>query len=74
METNKSDLLRNAASLIGLESLATGLNVSVAVLQTWIDAGSMPDRKLLALAELLEAASRPGPATGQIDLSPSDER
>ena len=59
MDTNKSHLLRSAAVLIGLESLAVGLNVPVPVLQTWIDGNmSVPDRKLLALANLLEEASR----------------
>lgn len=75
MQTNKSDLLRSAAMLIGLESLATGLNVSVPVLQTWIDGpGSMPDRKLLNLADVLEKASRPEPVTLQLDMSVTTEK
>ena len=75
METNKSELLRSAAMLIGLESLARGLDVSVSVLQTWIDGpASLPDRKLLNLAALLEEASRPAAVTVQIDVSTSAEK
>lgn len=74
MDTNKSELLRSAAAIIGLERLAAGLNVPVSQLRTWMDGqASMPDRRLLDLADLLEKASRPEVVTAQIDLSATTE-
>jgi hypothetical protein len=57
--TNKQELLRRAAALIGHESLALRLNVPPSLLQAWIDGqASMPDRKLRKLADVLAEISR----------------
>lgn len=53
-------LLSKAAELIGRQELASGLNISPAVLDSWISGSrSMPDGKLSALANLLEEISNP---------------
>ena len=58
--TKKRALLKKAAALIGVETLATGLRVPVPLLRAWIDGhASMPDRKFLALADLLDGLSDP---------------
>ena len=63
MPRNKKRLLADAEALIGRKSLAAGLGISVAVLQSWLDGSSeMPDRKLLTLADLLvQLAGNPNP-------------
>jgi len=56
--SSKQALLCQAADLIGREQLASGLNISAALLDSWISGrASMPDRKLSALADLLEEIS-----------------
>ena len=53
-------LLSKAAKLIGRQALASGLNISPALLDSWINgSGSMPDGKLSVLASLLEEISNP---------------
>ena len=53
--TTKQRLLKKAAQLIGSEKLAAGLNVPVSVLDLWMRGlATMPDRKMLPLADLLE--------------------
>lgn len=55
-ETTKQNLLRMAASRMGNADLAERLKVPESLLQAWISGhASMPDRKLLLLAELLDA-------------------
>jgi len=57
--TTKQRLLTEAAKLIGVEELANRLGVP-SLLVAWIEgAGTMPDRKLKALAEVLEEFGRP---------------
>ena len=59
-ETTKQRLLREAAKLIGEEELANRLGVPSWLLVAWIEgAATMPDRKLKALAEVLEEFGRP---------------
>jgi hypothetical protein len=51
-------LLCRAADLIGRDQLASGLKISGALLDSWMSGqASMPDRKLSALADLLEEIS-----------------
>jgi hypothetical protein len=53
-------LLSKAAELIGRAQLARGLNISPALLDSWIaGSGRMPDGKLSTLASLLEKISNP---------------
>ena len=53
-------MLRKAADLLGRDELATGLKVPLDVLEAWMSgAGTMPARKLSALADLLDEASNP---------------
>ena len=55
---SKKTLLCKAADLIGRDQLASGLNISAALLDSWMSGrASMPDRKLSALADLLEEIS-----------------
>jgi hypothetical protein len=55
---SKQALLCKAADLIGREQLASGLNISGALLDSWMSGrASMPSRKLSALADLLEEIS-----------------
>jgi len=57
-------MLERAAKHLGRERLAARLKVPETLLQAWIDGyATMPERKLLALADLLEELSEP-PATG----------
>lgn len=59
-ETTKQRLLKEAAKLIGVEELANRLGVHSWLLVAWIEgAGTLPDRKLKALAEVLEEFGRP---------------
>jgi hypothetical protein len=54
-ETTKQNLLRMAAGRLGNAELAKRLNIPESLLQAWIGGhASMPDRKLLRLAELLD--------------------
>lgn len=58
--TTKQRLLTEAAKLIGVEELANRLGVPSWLLVAWIEgAGTMPDRKLKALAEVFEEFGRP---------------
>lgn len=58
--TTKQRLLSEAAKLIGEEELASRLGVPSWLLVAWIEgAATMPDRKLRALAEILEEFGRP---------------
>lgn len=51
-------MLRKAADLLGRDALATGLKVPLDVLEAWMSgAGTMPARKLSALADLLDQMS-----------------
>ncbi len=55
-QTTKQHLLRKAAGLMGKEELAERLDVSQSLLEKWIDGDAvMPDRKLLKLANVLDA-------------------
>ena len=54
-ETTKQNLLRMASARIGQGELAKRLNIPESLLQAWISGhASMPDRKLLMLAALLD--------------------
>ena len=58
--TTKQRMLEQAAKHVGRERLAQRLNVPENLLQAWIDGhASMPERKLLMLADLLEELSDP---------------
>lgn len=55
-QTTKQNLLLKAAGLMGKEELAERLNVSESQLEKWIGGDApMPDRKLLKLANVLDA-------------------
>jgi hypothetical protein len=54
-ETTRQLLLKKAAQLFGRTDLAVRLRVPVPLLDAWIAGhGSMPDRKLALLADLLD--------------------
>lgn len=54
-ETTKQNLLEMAAKRIGRAELAKRLNIPESLLEAWMGGhASMPDRKLLKLAELLD--------------------
>ncbi len=58
--TTKQRLLKRAAELVGQDVLAARLNVPVHLLDVWLRGlATMPDRKLLALADLLDNLSQP---------------
>jgi hypothetical protein len=58
MDTRQT-LLRKAADLVGRERLACGLSVPLGVLEAWMNGhATMPERKLAALADLLDDVSR----------------
>ena len=60
-KTEKQDLLRRSADLVGKARLAERLRVSQEQLETWLRGDStLPDGQLLRLAEILADASRPG--------------
>ena len=60
-KTEKQDLLRRSADLVGKTRLAERLRVSQEQLETWLRGDStLPDGQLLRLAEILADASRPG--------------
>ena len=55
MVSTKQQLLMRAAKLVGSEELAARLNVPDTVLDLWLRGlATMPDRKVLPLADLLE--------------------
>ena len=59
-ETTKQRLLREAAQLMGQLELAQRLKVSESQLAGWIQGETtMPDRKLLALADVLDSWAAP---------------
>ena len=54
-ETRKQQLLKSAANLIGQDELAIRMKVPGSLLEAWISGhATMPDRKLIALAEILD--------------------
>ena len=54
-DTTKQNLLRMAAQRLGPAELAKRLNVPESLLTAWMSGhASMPDRKLLILADLLD--------------------
>jgi len=58
MRTTKQELLRKAVRLIGREDLAVKLGVPTHLLDAWINGqASMPDRKLVHLADVLDQFS-----------------
>lgn len=59
-ESTKQRLLKEAAKLLGKEELAAELRVPQELLEAWMRGlATMPDRKLLALADLLDRFGRP---------------
>ena len=60
MPSMKQRLLKQAAKVVGHENLAKRLNVPASLLDAWIRGlATMPDRKLLPLAHLLETLALP---------------
>jgi hypothetical protein len=58
VDTTKQALLRKAARLVGHDELARRLNVPPNLLHVWLRGhASIPDRKMLPLADLLEQLS-----------------
>jgi len=58
MQTTRQELLRKAVTLIGREQLAVKLGVPAHLLEAWINGkASMPDRKLVQLAKVLDQFS-----------------
>jgi hypothetical protein len=58
-ETTRQLLLKKAAQLFGRADLAVRLKVPVALLDAWIAGhGTMPDRKLALLADLLDGLEK----------------
>jgi hypothetical protein len=54
----RQTLLRKAAALVGREELAAGLKVAPTLLDAWMNGqATVPDRKLAALADLLDGIS-----------------
>ena len=54
-EETKQNLLKSVALRVGTADLAKRLNVPESLLQAWMSGhASMPDRKFLLLAEVLE--------------------
>lgn len=59
-ESTKQRLLKEAAKLLGKDELAAQLRVPQQLLDAWIRGlATMPDRKLLQLADLLDKFGRP---------------
>ena len=57
----KLRLLSQAAKLVGNEELAKRLNVPVSLLEAWLRGfATIPDRKMLPLADLLEKLESSG--------------
>jgi hypothetical protein len=58
--TTKQRMLQRAAVLVGREMLALRLNVPATVLDVWLRGlATMPDRKLLPLADLIDTLGDP---------------
>jgi len=58
MSSTRQELLRKAVRLIGREELAEKLGVPMHLLDAWINGqASMPDRKLVQLAKVLDQFS-----------------
>ena len=58
-ETTRQLLLKKAAELFGRNDLALRLKVPATLLDAWIAGhGSMPDRKLALLADLLDGLEK----------------
>ena len=56
--TTKQELLRRAVKLMGHDELALRLKVPAPLLEAWMrGASSMPDRKLILLANILDQFS-----------------
>ena len=54
-DTTKQGLLAQAAKRLGKAELAKRMNTPESLLEAWMSGhASMPDRKLLALAEILD--------------------
>jgi hypothetical protein len=54
-DSRKQLLLKSAAELVGRSELAARLKIPASLLEGWISGhAAMPDRKLVALAEILE--------------------
>jgi hypothetical protein len=58
VSTTKQQLLRKAAHLIGLDDLSVRMKVPQSTLDAWMHGReTMPDRKLIQLADLLDRLS-----------------
>jgi hypothetical protein len=56
--TTKQRMLKRAAMLVGRDALAARLNVPATLLDVWLRGlATMPDRKLLPLADLIDTLS-----------------
>ena len=61
MKTDKQELLRKSADLVGKKHLAQRLRISETLLEARMRGDTtMPDGQLLRLSEILAEASRPG--------------
>jgi hypothetical protein len=59
-DTIKQEILRKAAHLMGIDELATALKSPRHLVEAWMRGhASMPDRKLLILADVMEKFGRP---------------
>ena len=59
-DRTKQDLLRRAADLMGIDELALALKSPRSLVEAWMQGhASMPDRKLLMLADVLDKLGRP---------------
>lgn len=59
-ETTKQSLLRRAVDLAGLEDVAAALESPQELVQAWMSGhATMPDRKLLLLADFFDKFGRP---------------
>jgi hypothetical protein len=59
-ESTKQRLLKEAVKLLGKDELAAQLRVPQQLLDAWVRGlATMPDRKLLQLADLLDRFGRP---------------
>ena len=59
-EDAKQRLLREGVRLVGMEELAAQLGSPVSLVDAWIRGmASMPDRKFLLLADLIDRFGRP---------------
>jgi hypothetical protein len=57
--TNRQDIARRAAELIGKEELAVRLKVAQSLLDAWIGGhATMPDRMLMRLVDILNEQSK----------------